>query len=85
MCFSATVSFTTAAVLLPSGMYCLTFSNQIDRRYRVFAILPFMFGLQQTLDGALWLAMEQGDAREIHRYRPVAGAMSEHCHVALYV
>lgn len=66
MCFSATASFSAAAVLLPAGMYCLKSSNQVDRRYWAFAMLPFMFGLQQLLEGGLWLAMEQGNVQATH-------------------
>ncbi len=62
MCFSATASFTAAAILLPAGTYCLKASHQVDRRYWAFAMLPFMFGIQQLLEGGLWLALEQGDA-----------------------
>ena len=53
MCFSATASFTAAAILIPSGLYCLKESNQLDKRYWAFAILPFMFGLQQLLEHML--------------------------------
>jgi len=63
MCFSATASFSAAAVLLPAGVYCLKTSNQVDKRYWVLAMMPFMFGLQQLLEGALWLSLEQGDVQ----------------------
>lgn len=63
MCFSATASFTAAAVLLPAGMYCLRASNEVDKRYWAFAMLPFMFGLQQFLEGGLWIGLEQGNAQ----------------------
>jgi len=66
MCFSATASFTAAAVLLPAGAYCLKVSNQIDKRYWAFAILPFMFGLQQLIEGGVWLALQQDDADMAH-------------------
>jgi hypothetical protein len=66
MCFSATASFTAAAVLMPAGMYCLKASHQVDRRYWAFAMLPFMFGLQQLLEGGLWLALEWGNATAAH-------------------
>ena len=62
MCFSATASFTAAAVLVPAGMYCLKKSNQIDKRYWAFAMMPFMFGLQQLFEGGVWVALMEGDA-----------------------
>jgi hypothetical protein len=57
MCFSATASITSAAMLIPAGMYCLKESNRLDKRYWAFAILPLMFGLQQLLEGSIWLAL----------------------------
>ncbi len=66
MCFSATASFVAASVLVPTGIYCLRSSNQVDRRYRAFAMLPLIFGLQQVLEGGLWLALAQGDASAAH-------------------
>jgi hypothetical protein len=53
MCFSATASFTAAAGLLIIGAITV-------RRMRTFAELPFafvpaMFGVQQLIEGALWL------------------------------
>jgi hypothetical protein len=66
MCFSATASFTAAAVLMPAGAFCLKASHEVDRRYWAFAMLPFLFGLQQALEGGLWLALEHGDATAAH-------------------
>jgi hypothetical protein len=66
MCFSATASFVAASVLVPVGIYCLRSSNQVDRRYLAFAMLPLIFGLQQMLEGGLWLALAQGDAGAAH-------------------
>jgi hypothetical protein len=61
MCFSATASFTSAAILIPAGLYCLKKSNQVDKSYWAFAILPLMFGLQQLIEGSVWLALIQGE------------------------
>jgi hypothetical protein len=53
MCFSAQASFTAGAVLLIVGAATI-------RRVRVrsevpYAWIPFLFGIQQLLEGALWL------------------------------
>jgi len=61
MCFSATASFTAAAVLIPAGVYCLKRSNQIDTCYWGLAIFPLFFGMQQLLEGGVWLALQQGE------------------------
>ncbi len=62
MCFSATASFAAAAMLVPAGLYCLKKSNDIDQRYWVLAMLPLLFGLQQLLEGGVWVALTAGDA-----------------------
>ncbi|MBI1194922.1 MAG: hypothetical protein GC138_03615 [Gammaproteobacteria bacterium] len=62
MCFSSTASFTAAAVLLPAGTYCLKVSYSIERPYWALATVPFIFAIQQLLEGGVWLALEQGDA-----------------------
>ncbi len=62
MCFSATASFAAAAILVPTGLYCLKKSNDIDQRYWALAMLPLLFGLQQLLEGGVWVALTAGDA-----------------------
>jgi len=57
MCFSAEVSFATAAVLIPTGVVCLKQSIRINRLYWAFAILPLLFGMQQLLEGVVWLTV----------------------------
>ena len=53
MCFSATASFSTGAALLLVG----TFTTSRARRAAElpFALIPALFGLQQLIEGALWL------------------------------
>jgi len=68
MCFSATASFTTAAILIPSGIYCLMKANQLDKPYWAFAMFPFMFGLQQLLEGGVWLALINDNAVSAHAF-----------------
>jgi len=66
MCFSATASFTSAAVLIPAGLYCLKKSSQIDQSYRAFVLLPFMFGIQQLIEAGVWVSITAGDAHATH-------------------
>ena len=54
MCFSAEVSFTAAAILLPAGAAAVLRAYQTDRRYVPIAALPLLFGVQQALEGAVW-------------------------------
>lgn len=60
MCFSAEVSFVTAAVLIPVGLACLKQSLNINKSYMAFALLPFLFGVQQLLEGIVWLTVDDG-------------------------
>lgn len=53
MCFSATASFTAGGALLVVGACSWHLAPQ--RRQWPFALIPLWFGLQQLLEGALWL------------------------------
>ena len=53
MCFSATASFAAGAALLAIGT--VTFSRAERRPELPFAAIPFFFGLQQILEGIVWL------------------------------
>jgi len=55
MCFSATASFTTSAVLLSLGAYTLRQASSTGREYRNLAAFPLLFGIQQFIEGLLWL------------------------------
>ncbi len=53
MCFSATASFTAGTVLSAIGAVTLT---KTERRSEVpFAIVPLLFGVQQLIEGIVWL------------------------------
>ena len=68
MCFSETASFVAAGTLVPAGVYCLKKSNDLDRRYWALAMLPLLFGLQQALEGGVWVALRAGDAAAAHGF-----------------
>ena len=54
MCFSATASFSAGTVLSVLGVATLRTTR---RRAEIpFAAIPLLFGLQQWVEGALWLA-----------------------------
>ena len=61
MCFSATASFAVAAPLLPLGVYCLNRARRENVRWMPFAAYPLAFGLQQAVEGALWIGISSGD------------------------
>jgi hypothetical protein len=53
MCFSATASFTAGAALLVVG--AVTTSRARRGAEIPFALIPVLFGVQQLVEGALWL------------------------------
>lgn len=55
MCLSAPVSFTAAAILIPAGALTLSKALKRDRRYAVLATLPVLLGLQQLMEGMVWV------------------------------
>ncbi len=66
MCFSATASFSAAALLVPAGIYCAKKAASLAKPYWVIGLLPLLFGVQQALEGLVWLALESGSPQRIH-------------------
>jgi len=66
MCFSATASFTAAAILVPLGGYAIAKANTIDKSYLPLASFPLFFGIQQALEGTVWLNLAQGEQSAIY-------------------
>ena len=60
MCFSPEVSFTAAAVLVPAGGYAMAQAWRTDRRYLTLCTLPLLFGVQQFLEGMVWISGHAG-------------------------
>jgi len=55
MCFSATASFTASATLIVLGT--LAVRKAQTRAELPFAFIPVLFGIQQGLEGALWVGL----------------------------
>jgi hypothetical protein len=53
MCFSATASLVAGGALVAAGGVTL---RRATRRERALAAIPLLFGVQQLLDGAVWLS-----------------------------
>ncbi len=53
MCFSATASFTAGAALLGVGVH--TLRQTTSAAERPYASIPVLFGVQQLIEGSLWL------------------------------
>lgn len=58
MCFSATASFTASAALSAIGI--LTLRKTTTHKEYVLASIPFIFALQQAIEGWIWLSLLHG-------------------------
>ena len=57
MCFSASASFITGVGLSVVGVATLRMTS---RRAEIpFALIPFLFGLQQIIEEMIWLSFEK--------------------------
>jgi hypothetical protein len=62
MCFSATASFSAAAVIGSVGLVTLRSAvAQPDHRILALAAFPLLFALQQVVEGLLWLDLTSPD------------------------
>jgi hypothetical protein len=61
MCFSSAASFTAGALLLPIGGYCIHRALRKDPRYLRLAMIPIAFGVQQIVEGCVWLGIHNAD------------------------
>lgn len=55
MCFSATASFATATMMILASTATMTFAR--GWRELPLASIPFVFGIQQAIEGMLWLEL----------------------------
>lgn len=54
MCFSATASFSTSLILITCGIIALKYAH--EKRLKMIAAIPFIFGLQQFAEGMVWIS-----------------------------
>ncbi|WP_444894855.1 DUF6629 family protein [Microbulbifer sp. SSSA005] len=59
MCFSATASFGSAALLIVGGALCTTHAIKNDKTYLLLAITPLLFALQQAIEGVVWIGYNE--------------------------
>ena len=62
MCFSATVSYSAAAVLVTTGAYAVRQARRLPPAYLLWALVPVFFGLQQAFEGRVWQELDAGHA-----------------------
>ena len=63
MCFSASASFTAAAVIGTVGLFALLKARRFPMH--LFAVTPLFFALQQALEGIVWLTLMHGDSESL--------------------
>lgn len=57
MCFSARASFIAGGLLLAIGI--ATLKRVTDSRQYMFALIPLLFGMQQMVEGVVWLTLSE--------------------------
>jgi hypothetical protein len=65
MCFSATVSYSTAAVLVATGLYLVHLARPLATPYRMLALVPLFFGVQQGFEGRVWQVVDTDSAAAV--------------------
>ena len=58
MCYSASASFMTSAVLFSSGIYTIYQALKYHPSYFYIALIPIFFAIQQATEGLIWLTLE---------------------------
>ncbi|MEE9614254.1 MAG: DUF6629 family protein [Thermodesulfobacteriota bacterium] len=61
MCFSATASFATGAIVAPSGLYGLRLALNYNRKYVLITLFVLVLAAQQIIEGFVWLALHDGN------------------------
>ena len=65
MCFSAEASFTAGAVLTGAGVCAHVYCR--SPRDRILASMPLLFGLQQVVEGVVWLSLQGEGPKQVER------------------
>ncbi len=66
MCFSANASLSAGVVLTVIGL--ATFHKNTHKSQRLFAAIPFIFGIQQAAEGVLWVSLPNADLLLLQQY-----------------
>lgn len=66
MCFSATASFTSAALLVTAGG--ITTLKNRSKPHRMIAAVPLLFGIQQAAEGLVWISLGSNSPSALQSY-----------------
>ncbi len=61
MCFSEPVSFAAGGMLIAGGYFASHKAWKTNRKYLPIAFMPVMAGVQQFMEGYVWMGMNGGD------------------------
>ena len=61
MCLSEPVSFAVGGVLVAGGAFACWKAWNINKRYLPFAFMPVMAGVQQFMEGHVWMGLNNSD------------------------
>ena len=82
MCFSATASFVAGASLVAVGVATI---RKTERRSELpFAMIPLLFGMQQVVEGVLWLTFRY-DAPELRQTMTYGYSVFSHVLWPIYI
>jgi hypothetical protein len=82
MCFSAAASFSAAVVLTVIGV--ATFKKAQRKEEVLFAMIPLLFGVQQFIEGVLWLSFKF-DAHQLNVLMTYAFTFFSHVLWPIYI
>ena len=82
MCFSATASFVAGTAL--SGIGIVTITNAKRRSELPFAMIPLLFGIQQLVEGVLWLTFSH-DAPVLKQAMTYVFSLFSHVFWPIYI
>lgn len=66
MCFSASVSFITSAMIFSAGLYAVVKSMKSNRDYIPLSLIPILFSIQQVSEGIIWTTMATTHVTLLH-------------------
>ncbi|MFQ6538750.1 MULTISPECIES: DUF6629 family protein [Aphanothece] len=73
MCFSSAASFAAAGLLLPAGLATTRHCRRSGRWDLLpLALSPLLFGVQQALEGLVWIGLDGGELEPLTRNAAVA-------------
>ena len=82
MCLSAEVSFAASIFLVAGGTFATWKATQTNMRYLPVALMPLFAGIQQFMEGNVWIGMNGGDPYGFHLFHLVYVAhLDSHFHL----